>query len=388
MTTCAKQSTFNNISRFDKCANCGACYNACPAGAIALNDGLFYSLKIDETRCINCGRCVSVCPVNTPKKAQNITAAYGAQHKDIKVIEESSSGGAFSALADHILAQGGIVYGACFSEDFNKVIFKSTADTALDSLRRSKYVESLVGDSFKQIKELLSGGTKVLFCGTPCQVAGLKRVIGENENLYTVDFSCGGLPSHKLYNEHLAALKEKYKSEIAELNFRCKHFGWGTHCITATFKNGKKYTKLAAHDPYFAGFLSSKLTVREYCYECAFSDNHYADLILADYWRYYDAYKNANRTGISLILVNSPKGEALMSAISGSMDIKPLPLEKATYNIKPTKNSKERYQKRAAFLQKAEKDGLKSAAKEYCLSTPLNKTLNLTRFYLKKITRR
>lgn len=388
MNTCVKQSTSNNILKFDKCANCGACYNACPTGAITVKDGLFYSLAVDETKCVNCGKCISVCPVNTFQKAQNIVSAYSAEHKSEEVVRASSSGGAFSALADYILEQGGVVWGAGYSGNFDKVIFQSTKKIPLDNLRRSKYVESSVGNAFREIKEILNMGTMVLFCGTPCQVAGLKRFIGNHDNLYTADFSCGGLASHKLYEYWIDSLKKKYNSEIIDINFRSKYFGWGTHCIYAEFQNGKRYIKPAVHDPYFASFLASKLSVRDYCYQCQFSNNHYADLILADYWKYYDTYEASNHNGISLILVNSVKGEFLMKQIADSMNIRQLPLDKGTYNIKVTNVNSERYQKRASFLKKVEQDGFESAADKYCLPTKLNKIIYMTKIYIKKIMRR
>lgn len=388
MNTCAEQSSFNNISKFNKCANCGACYNLCPTKAITVKDELFFSVTVDESKCVNCGKCVSVCPVNSPDKVQNITAAYSAEHKDKALIAESSSGGAFSAFAEYILAQGGVVWGACYNDGCDAVLFKSTNDVSLDALRRSKYVESSVGNSFAEIKSFLARNVKVLFCGAPCQVAGLKRFIGEHENLYTADFSCGGLGSHKLYLEMLKTLKRKYRSEVSEVNFRSKYFGWGTHCISVTFENGKKYLKPAALDPYFSAFIAGKLSVREYCYECSFSDNHYADLILADYWKYKDTYSSQNLKGISLVLINSEKGQLLLDKVSDNMHLRELPLDKATYNIKPTQMSDSRYKKRKAFLEQAEQKGLICAARAHSLPSSLKKLAYLARVYIKKVIQR
>ncbi len=388
MSICVGGSASNNISKFNKCANCGACYNACPTGAITVKEGIFYSVEIDEDKCVNCGKCVKVCPVNTYSKEQNIVAGYSAEHYSDDVILQSSSGGAFSALAHYILEQGGVVWGAGYNDGCDKVVFLSTNDTSLDNLRRSKYVESSVGDSFKKIKEILDKGQKVLFCGTPCQVAGLKRFVGDKDYLYTLDFACGGLASHKLYKEWLDSLKSKYKSTISKVNFRSKHFGWGIYCITVDFQNGKKYVKPAVIDPYFASFINGKKSVREYCYECQFSDNHYADLILADYWKYKETYKTTNNDGISLILVNSEKGAVLMEKIKTVMNVQQLPLDKATYNIKKTVMSTERYNKREAFLDMAKKDGLYRAAEKYSLPKTFDKMLYCVRVYLKKTLQR
>ena len=139
----------NHIAEYALCANCGACQNACPKGAIYVDSSdLFYKVRVDETKCVDCGLCKTVCPVNQPKVVQNLQKAYSAIHNNKKVVKKSSSGGVFSAVAEYVLDQGGVVYGAVYSEDCTKVIYKSTDERELDDLRRSKYVESLVGYSF------------------------------------------------------------------------------------------------------------------------------------------------------------------------------------------------------------------------------------------------
>lgn len=385
MNTLKKPLTLNNISKFDKCANCGACYNICPTNAITVKDELFYTVSVNQSKCIECGKCIDVCPVNSVRNVQNIVAGYSAIHNDKEIVARSSSGGAFTALADYVLMQNGVVWGAGYNNNFDNVVFQSTNITLLDNLRRSKYVESLVGDSFKEIKLMLQKGVTVLFCGAPCQVAGLKRFIGENDLLYTVDFSCGGLASHKLYQEWLKDLEKKYKSDVCNVNFRSKKFGWGTHGVRVDFKNGKKYIKPASIDKFFSAFINGKLSVREYCYECQFSDNHYADLILADYWKYKDTYAFENHTGISLILVNSYKGEQIIKKIEKTMQLYEVPLSKANYNIKKTKTDQNRIKRRSDFLKKVQNEGLTSATKTYCLPTKFKSAIYLIRVYIKQI---
>lgn len=168
----------NNISEFNKCANCGSCYNICPKNAISvLPDDLFYKLSVDEDKCTGCGICKNVCPVNIPKRAQNIMSAYAVVHNNEKIVKESSSGGAFSALAEWIIDRGGVVFGAAYSKDCTCVEMSFTEKVKLDDLRRSKYVESKVGYTFREVKTLLDGGKYVLYCGAPCQIAGLKRYL-------------------------------------------------------------------------------------------------------------------------------------------------------------------------------------------------------------------
>ncbi len=326
----------NNISVFDKCANCGACLNVCPVNAISVSEsGYYYMPQVDGSLCINCGKCISCCPVNSPKKAQNLIAAYAGYCFDDKVLSLSSSGAAFYAIAQTVLKKGGIVFGAVFSEDNKKVIFGNTDEVPLCKIQKSKYVESNVETSFNKIKDFLTLGRYVLFCGTPCQAAGLQRYLNKSyDNLLICDFSCGGLPSHKIFADYIDYLQRKYKSEATTVDFRPKNYGWSVHSILVKFKNGKAYTNLATLDPYYRGFLKG-LTKRDYCYNCDFADNHYSDIILADFWLYKQLSDlNNDDKGISLLITNSLKGEQVIKEIMSEMKLSSLDIEKASYNIK------------------------------------------------------
>lgn len=326
----------NNVSQFQKCANCGACVNICPVNAICVDrENLYYSLYIDESRCVACGRCIAVCPVNSPSKTQNLIAGYIGYMADNAVLLSSSSGGLFHAIAQLVLDSKGIVFSAAFSEDQHSVVFRSTDEIALRALQKSKYVESDIGDSFRRIKMELINGRNVLFCGTPCQAAGLKRFLGkEYDNLIVCDFSCGGLPSHQMYDQYLRHLEKRFSSKVKLVDFRPKNFGWDTYSIYIQFNNGRTYTRLATLDSYYKGFLNS-LTKRDYCYECDFSDNHSADIILADFWMYkhLSDMDNHNR-GLSLVLTNSEKGERIMKKIKPKLVLQTISLEKGSYNIR------------------------------------------------------
>ena len=355
--------TKHNISSFSKCANCGACVNICPMNAIQINqDEMYYTPCVDETHCILCGKYVSVCPVNMPVKTQNLIGAYYGYADDRAILSSSSSGGMFHMLAQMILNEGGIVFGASYSENRHSVVFRSTDDTTLRSLQKSKYVESDVGDSFRRIKEELLKGRSVLFCGTPCQSAGLMRYLGKDyEKLLVCDFSCGGLPSHQMYHEYLSGLEEHYSSNAALVDFRPKNFGWESHSIYIRFENGREYTRLATLDPYFKGFLKS-LSKRDYCYECDFADNHAADIILADFWLHRKLSDMDNRDrGLSLVLTNSEKGEKFMQELALKMVIKTLPLEKGAYNIKSGHQPQEAKDRHARFVQEVRAAGFVSA---------------------------
>lgn len=356
----------NNISLFTKCANCGACMNICPKDAISLDkSGYFYQYIVDAEKCVDCGACVKVCPVNSPIPHLNLKAAYGGWHTDKEVVKTSSSGGAFQAIANYILSKGGIVYGAAYTDDCKEVICRSTEDTVLDNIKRSKYVESTVGLVFREIKAKLEAGRYVLFCGTPCQVTGLMRYLGKNdERLLTVDFACGGLTSHRIYQEYLAELERKYRSKVSAVNFRAGLYGWKMHALKVDFADGKSYKMPSELDPYVHSFMYSRCANRENCLACEFRDTHYSDFIIADYWRWFE-YSNLKNeeTGISLILTNSDKAERAMEYLSGEMYLEKQDLNKARYNcnVKPPVTAAF-LEKRKRFWADYEAAGLKEAA--------------------------
>ena len=356
----------NNISQFNRCSACGACLNVCPVDAISENKhGLYYDMIVDDVKCIDCGQCKQVCPVNCPEDRQSLVAGYAGSHNDGGVVCRSSSGGAFHAIAEMILEKGGVVYGAVYSDDMHEVVFGDTDHYPLESLQKSKYVESYVGTSFRKIKEQLQSGRHVLYCGTPCQSAGLMRYLKvDYPNLLVCDFSCGGLPSHIIFEDYLGRLEKQHNSKVKMVDFRPKNFGWENHSIYIEFENGDCYTKLATFDPYYRGFLHS-LTKREFCYDCSFSNNHYADIILADFWMYreYSDLKKGN--GLSLILTNSKKGENVMSLLLNNMSLVEIPLEKASYNIKEKKTSSRICAMHYEFLKSYEEDGLEIAINKY-----------------------
>lgn len=350
----------NNHVSFQKCSNCGGCYNVCPVNAISVRDSdLFYTPVVDESKCIHCGLCAKICPVENQEKKQNVHCAYGAIHNDEEILRRSSSGGVFSAIAESVLSDGGVVFGAAYTEDFKEVEMRSSQETSLEELRRSKYVESKPGYSFREVKKHLENGTKVLYCGAPCQIAGLKSYLQkEFENLITCDFSCGGMPSHKLYQQWLAGIENKFSAKANEVNFRPKTFGWNNHAVKVCMENGREYNKWAVEDPYFDCFIGTHYSVRDYCLECQFASNHYADIILADLWKYKTISKIENRNkGISLVITNSLKGESIVQELSKRVALTVLDTEKASYNLVRKTYSNDFLTKRKAFLERCRNIG-------------------------------
>jgi len=360
-----------NISEFDKCSNCGGCYNICPHNAITVNeDSLFYRPVVNFELCVDCGLCTKVCPVNTEFEGFSPIEALAGWHKEENVVMSSSSGGIFWGIAQYVLNYNGVVYGATYSEDSKEVVFMSSEIIGLDKLQKSKYVESKVEDSFRRIKDELNKKRYVLFCGTPCQVAGLKKYLGkEYKKLITCDFVCGGLPSHKLYAEYLGTLEKTYKSSVKKVDFRPKTHGWKRYAVLVEFENGKKYNRLGVEDPFLRSFLYGKYTVRDYCLECKFSDSHLSDVTIADFWLHENLSKLKNDKGNSLAICNTEIGKHILDNIKADYVTEKINLEFALYNHKKTQVSEMQKNNHDSFLQESINNGFMSAHKLFFKDT-------------------
>lgn len=370
-----------NISEFQECANCGACSNLCSHDAIAVvKDGMFYKPTVDESKCIHCGLCSTRCPLNGEMKAYTPLHAYAGWHKSPQVVHNSSSGGVFHGFAEDTITQGGVVFGAVYTGDCREVHFASSDEVEQSRFRKSKYVESLVGDLFRQVRSVLHSGRKVLFCGTPCQVAGLYAFLGDRpEGLLTCDFACGGLPSHKIYQDYLKELERKYGSHVTAMDFRPKTHGWRRYAVQVHFESGKIYNRLGTEDIYLRSFLYGKYTVRNECLDCKFSDNHAADITIADFWLNTKISARDNPDGVSLILCNTIEGQVAMERIRDQYELWEEPVEKASYNHKKTEASLEEKAKHDAFIRLCAEKGLAVACRHYLPMSASNRLKNYLR---------
>ena len=356
------------ISDFDKCANCGLCVSLCPNGAIYIDkDSLFYTPVVDKDKCVDCGLCSKRCPVNHPIRTPDTIAAYFTKHREPEIVKKSSSGGAFSALADDVIKDGGVVFSAGYSQDHRSVVFLSSDETPIDNIRRSKYVESLTQDAFERVEKALSAKRRVLFCGTPCQVAGLKSYLNkEYSALLCCDFICGGLPSHKLYAEYLDDLSRRYNSRITGVNFRPKTFGWREYAMRVTFENGKTYDKQACFDPYLSAFIHRHVSIRDYCHECKFPSFHQSDITLADFWLYPQLTGRRDDSGVSLLLVHTEKGMASLEKTRSDLELNRVELTQLKYACVPHKMSEATAKLRKLYFDEYAANGVVSAGRKYC----------------------
>lgn len=317
--------------RMNGCTGCGACKVACPVNAITmkLNEKGFWYPEIDKDKCIRCKKCVAVCPVNEKIANEATKVAYAFKRKNDAKRMESQSGGAFAAMAEKVVQQGGVVYGVALDEAGKAVYERIDNEQDLIRLKGSKYVQADLKDAYLNIKEDLKA-KKVLFSGTPCYVAGLKKFLG-NDNagkLLTVDLICHGVPSPAVYKKHLTHLSEGCGKKIADFNFRDKtQTGWHGHMETYTDAEGAKIA-----DNVYANIFYTDACLRESCYSCQYANTErVSDITIGDFWGVEKVFPDMDdNKGLSLVLVNSSKGRKFWNELIKEGDVK----------IRETKTSK------------------------------------------------
>lgn len=318
----------STIEMLDKneCCGCSSCVQKCPKNAISMienEEGFLYPV-IDKKKCIDCGLCLKVCPqLKEIKKADaGYPKTYAMYNKNDEELLKSSSGGIFSIIANYILENNGVVFGAAYDENLNVNHIKIDSKRELEKLRSSKYVQSNIRNTYKEAEEILKQDKFVLFTGTPCQIEGLNSyLMKQYDNLITCDLVCHGVPSPKLFKVYLEYLSKKFKSKVKSYNFRSKSkYGWGLFAEAITNDNKKHYIK-SDLDPYYTNFLECN-TYRENCYRCHYTNyNRVSNLTLADYWGVSSIHpKFYSQKGISLILVNNEKGEMILNKILSQIE--------------------------------------------------------------------
>lgn len=377
----------------ETCTGCFACANVCPKDAISLPSNFegFYFPQIDSDKCIDCGLCDKICPQVSTQETFTMQKAYYGWSNNDDVRKSSSSGGFFFHIATTILNEGGIVYGASFNYDgVLRLECHSTQEVSLKELMRSKYVQSYIGYAFRQIKVDLQNGIKVLFCGTPCQVAGLRSYLrSDYGNLILVDFVCHGVPSMDVLLKHLDYLKIK---NVVEINFRPKNTNWVDDFeIRYTKNESAKPTKTRLRripwilDEYFYTFEKCKSTRRS-CRNCSYCNGQRAaDITIADFWG-IKIFKPEiwDKRGQSLILCNTNRGLQSVDNLE-EIFIEELPMEYASYvyeRIRTDMNSPYQSPGRDKFLKDVYSVGYSTALKRNGLKT---KASRLFKYYLKNI---
>lgn len=316
-----------------KCVGCKACGDTCVKNAISFRtdkEGFDYPI-IDDNKCVECGACLRVCPVKEKISSKTeLPNCFSAWSRNDRVREDSTSGGFFYELSKLIIEDNGVVIGAKYTDNYKKV-FHSVALNMdeLKELMGSKYVQSDTSGIFKKVLKLLRDNRKVLFAGTPCQCAAMRKYLDGKialDNLYLMDFVCYSIYSPLVYKKWLDELEEKENSKISKLRFKSKKYGWENRYLEIEFENGKKkyQSDLKGEDLYIAGIEDSNLYQRYSCYNCLFrEENHMAsDFTVGDFWGIksqteYDLFK-----GISFVMANSLKANDILKKMNKNMVIR------------------------------------------------------------------
>ena len=319
------------------CCGCNACVQRCPKQCIYMKEdteGFLYP-TIDKGSCIDCGLCEKVCPVINKSEERPIINVYAAKNDDERKRLDSSSGGLFIALAEHIISENGTVYGVVFDEKWEVRHSSASSFEELYPMMRSKYVQSKIGNTYLDAESRLKKDQKVLFVGTPCQIAGLKKYLRkEYDNLLAVDFICHGVPSPEVWRRYLKELinnqsdKKKDILKINTINFREKRrgFNWKNYGFVIDYLSVDKHIKQLTscsfyENPYMKGFLSD-LYLRPSCYSCpAKGGTSGADITIADYWGIENQMPQLDdNKGVGLAVVHTEKGIEILGKINVSLN--------------------------------------------------------------------
>ena len=304
----------------EQCCICMACSEICPVDAIKYTNyinGVGYP-QIDYKKCIQCNRCEQVCPVNKEflQLSINKPDTFVARSREKNTRIASTSGAVFFELAKWILKSRGYIYGAVFDSKF-QVQHQLTNDFEIvKNMRGSKYVQSDIGHVYREIEKLVSDNM-ILFCGCPCQVAGLKRYLGKSyNNLILMDFVCHGIPSQKMFDEYRECLEKRYKSKIHKFQFRNKNKGWHNSSVYVEFENGKIYTVPITIDAYMRAFLSGT-SIKECCFNCQFKRfKSGSDISVADFWGAEVLMPQLDdNTGLSAVFIHTEKGQNILKRL-------------------------------------------------------------------------
>ena len=367
--------------------------NACPKSAIQMREdeyGFVYPV-IQEDLCVGCGACTKACPYQNSLGIHAVQRVFAASAKDDELIQKSASGGVFAVLADEVLSHGGIVYGSALVFENERLEPKHIRVDRIEDvhlLQGSKYVQSAIGDTYRQAKEDLLSGKRVMFTGTPCQVAGLNQYLKkEYDNLLTAEIICHGVPSKRLFHEFMDFYGNQLGGRIHEFYFRDKSKGQGmfTRCVyTDSAGNIKTSIKNGNLMAYIYFFIKS-YTYRINCYSCPFArPERVADITLGDYWGFHEEYPQyressglSNSRGVSCVLVNTERGANIWNACEKRFIAIPSEFEKvARHNDQLTKPSKFD-QKRETILRIFDTEGYTGIERYFKASFKLDIAKNI-----------
>lgn len=333
------------------CCGCTACQASCPVNAIRMvpdNEGFLYP-RIDQDKCIGCGTCERVCQLKSPRDQGEPLAIFAVKNKDLDCRMKSSSGGMFSLLAEFVEKQGGVIYGAAFDNGLKVCHMRATSRNEWERFCAAKYVQSDLNDCYSQVRKDLEFGKTVLFSGTPCQVEGLIRFLGNKhtDKLITCDIVCHGVPSPAIWQDWLSIVERKKGQDAHAVNFRDKTpSGWHKSSLSLFGKDGIAFFSGTHADNTFSRLFFSHLIVRPSCHKCPYASYHRpGDLTLGDYWgieKHLPEFDDDK--GVSLVMCNSKRGRAVFESVCGQTEFVQITKEQSIQPnlVKPSDESNNR----------------------------------------------
>lgn len=333
------------------CCGCTACVGICPKHCIRMTEdteGFLYP-QVDKAMCIDCGLCEKICPILNTRSLNSIPDSIIVQNKNEQIRRESTSGGFYSAIGEYVLKNDGCVFGAAYNSSL-EVIYKGIEKIEdLHLFRGSKYVQSNPGNTFIEVKDRLKNGQLVCYSGTPCHIAGLKNFLRkEYDNLITVDVVCRGVPSPLLFKKYLCYQQDKYHSEILNVKFRDKYYGYDYSTMSLGFENRKKKYHAGVESDLMLNFFFLNLCSRPSCYKCAFKTiARVSDFTISDCWNVRKFDNSMDNCGTTHVFIHSEKGKAIFNVLKpgfryGSTDLSNAIRLNGSMIVKPVPNNKKR----------------------------------------------
>lgn len=373
------------------CCGCNACGDICAHKAITFKTDIegFWYPEVDMEKCIDCGLCEKVCPIINVKdlKKNDLpeSICYAAEHKNLEVVFDSTSGGLFSALADIMYKSGGYVGGAVFNEDFKSVRqYISNDKNDLPRLRSSKYLQSSLENFYCQVRDLLKAGENVLVCGSPCQMAALRSFLRKDyENLIIADYICRGINSPKVWGKYIDSFEERYGHKVVYAKAKSKEYGWRNLTQKVILDDGKAYYETREQSNFTKGYLQTGVYCRPSCYDCKFKGYpRISDITLADFWGIEKVNTTMEKNlGTSLVMVNSKKGEKFFETVKARINYVQVPFNSIeagnrslNLSVDPPKVDRSKFFEdldRMTFLQLSEKYITNHISKLELIKAPL-----------------